>query len=255
MLADLVGGSRAANGLMIEIWLLAYSCAKERSEVPIDLFNLIPGNEAAIKVGLAEIRNESVYIKGSSEAFHWIHAGREQRVKAGIESAKSRKEKYGSAIPKNAQNHDHRTAPNGPNGARTDRRTDRTSSSSSSSSSKEQDILCRVASKTTNTALAASIVNYLNKKAGTRFRANSEAHTSLILARHKEGASEEDLKRVIDIKTEQWKQDPKMSQFLRPSTLFGKEKFSNYLGENFETKEELEASVEDLLEGIRSGVA
>ena len=40
----------------------------------------------------------------------------------------------------------------------------------------------------------------------------------------------EDFKKVIDIKVAAWKDDPKMSQYLRPATLFGT-KFEGYLNE------------------------
>ena len=52
----------------------------------------------------------------------------------------------------------------------------------------------------------------------------------MIKARSNEGFEVEDFKRVIDNKVASWGKDPKMSQYLRPNTLFGT-KFEAYLNE------------------------
>lgn len=52
----------------------------------------------------------------------------------------------------------------------------------------------------------------------------------LALARTKEGFTLEDCKKVVGHKNEQWKDDEKMSKFIRPSTLFTS-KFETYLDE------------------------
>lgn len=74
------------------------------------------------------------------------------------------------------------------------------------------------------------ILDYLNGKVGTSYRASSQATQRLIKARSNEGFKVEDFKKVIDIKVAAWKNDPKMSQYLRPATLFGT-KFESYLNE------------------------
>lgn len=74
------------------------------------------------------------------------------------------------------------------------------------------------------------ILDYLNGKVGTSYRASSKATQRLIKARSNEGFEVEDFKKVIDIKVAAWKDDPKMSQYLRPATLFGT-KFEAYLNE------------------------
>lgn len=71
------------------------------------------------------------------------------------------------------------------------------------------------------------IVEYLNQKAGTNYRANTKATKQHINARLAEGFTVEDCKRVIDIKTAEWLHT-KMEQYLRPQTLFGS-KFESYL--------------------------
>jgi hypothetical protein len=44
-----------------------------------------------------------------------------------------------------------------------------------------------------------------------------------------EGFTVDDFKRVIDHKTAQWLNDPKMTEYLRPETLFCAKKFEGYL--------------------------
>lgn len=80
------------------------------------------------------------------------------------------------------------------------------------------------------------ILDYLNSKVGTSYRASSKATQRLIKARVNEGFKVEDFKKVIDIKAAAWKNDPKMSQYLRPATLFGT-KFESYLNEPMPTRQ------------------
>lgn len=75
------------------------------------------------------------------------------------------------------------------------------------------------------------IIDYLNKKTGRRFPATAKRNREPIHARWKEGYRLEDFKRVIDNKCFSWANDPKMSAYLRPTTLFSP-KFSDYLNEN-----------------------
>ena len=76
-------------------------------------------------------------------------------------------------------------------------------------------------------ALYGRIIAYLNEKADKQFRTGKEA-TRLIDARINAGASEDDFYKVIDNMVSNWKDDPKMDQYLRPVTLFGT-KFDSYL--------------------------
>lgn len=77
------------------------------------------------------------------------------------------------------------------------------------------------------------IVYYLNEKADKKYRHTTKATRDKIRARWNEGFRLEDFKKVIDIKTAEWKNNPNMSKYLRPETLFGT-KFESYL--NQETK-------------------
>lgn len=94
---------------------------------------------------------------------------------------------------------------------------------------------------TSNTTLdnkdLVEIVNYLNDSTGKNFRPNSKATKKHISARLNEGYKLESFKKVIDIKTKEWLQDPKMSQYLRPETLFGN-KFEGYLNQDANTSDD-----------------
>lgn len=74
----------------------------------------------------------------------------------------------------------------------------------------------------------SEIIAYLNEKAGTSYKTTSKETRSKINARLKEGFTVDDFKNVIDKKCTEWLNDQKMSQYLRPSTLFGT-KFEGYL--------------------------
>lgn len=80
------------------------------------------------------------------------------------------------------------------------------------------------------------IMSYFNQQAGTSYRASSKATQRLISARTNEGFTVDDFKKVIDIKVANWKDDPKMSKYLRPATLFGT-KFESYLNEPMPAKQ------------------
>ena len=71
------------------------------------------------------------------------------------------------------------------------------------------------------------IVNYLNEKAGAKYRAKTEDTRKRIRARLSEGFTVEDFKTVIDKKVKEWK-GTKMEEYLRPMTLFST-KFESYL--------------------------
>lgn len=82
----------------------------------------------------------------------------------------------------------------------------------------------------TKSELYRSIVDHLNKACGTAYRSASRKTQRLIDARLREGFTPEDFFRVIDVKAAAWKEDEKMSKYLRPETLFGS-KFEAYLNE------------------------
>ena len=81
--------------------------------------------------------------------------------------------------------------------------------------------------KYNNKELCKSVIEYLNLKSQSKFTP-SKAHCSHINARSEEGHTLDDFKKVIDNMCDKWLTDKDMSQYLRPSTLFGT-KFEGYL--------------------------
>jgi uncharacterized phage protein (TIGR02220 family) len=81
-----------------------------------------------------------------------------------------------------------------------------------------------------NTAVAADLLLFLNKKTGRSFRPTAST-LKPIIARLKEGYTPSDCKAVIMRRWRRWQDDPKMAEYLRPATLFGAEKFAQYVGE------------------------
>ena len=74
------------------------------------------------------------------------------------------------------------------------------------------------------------VLAFLNQKTGKAFRP-TESNLSLIRARMKEGYDEDICRMVIARKFRDWKADDKMAGYLRPATLFNREKFNQYAGE------------------------
>lgn len=78
--------------------------------------------------------------------------------------------------------------------------------------------------------VAKEIIDYLNLKAKTSYKANSATTMQLISGRIHEGFSKEDFFKVIDNKVEHW-WGTEQQQYLRPITLFSKSKFESYLNQ------------------------
>ena len=78
-----------------------------------------------------------------------------------------------------------------------------------------------------NKNIYAPVVEYLNEKAGTKYKPSNKVTQRHINARVAEGYTLDDFKTVIDKKVTEWK-GTAMEQYLRPETLFGS-KFENYL--------------------------
>ena len=83
--------------------------------------------------------------------------------------------------------------------------------------------------KKENNNIYSLVIDYLNKKASTNYRASTKNTQSFINARVSEGYTVEDFKKVIDSKSKEWL-NTDFEKYLRPATLFGT-KFENYLNE------------------------
>ena len=98
------------------------------------------------------------------------------------------------------------------------------------------------------------IVDYLNQKAGTKYRASTDATAKHIKARLNDDFNLEDFYTVIDKKVAEWK-GTDMEKFLRPQTLFGT-KFESYLNQKTNNQKRgangvlLDERQEDDLDGI-----
>lgn len=71
------------------------------------------------------------------------------------------------------------------------------------------------------------IIDHLNQRTGSQYRASTKGTRTLIQARLKEGFTVDDFKTVIDKKCVEWV-GTEWEKFLRPQTLFGT-KFESYL--------------------------
>ena len=84
--------------------------------------------------------------------------------------------------------------------------------------------------KTKNLIPFSEIITYLNTKSHSSYKPGTKKTKELITARWNEGFTLEDFHKVIDLKTEEWLDDPFWSKYLRPETLFGP-KFESYLNQ------------------------
>lgn len=80
------------------------------------------------------------------------------------------------------------------------------------------------------TAAYSEIIPYLNEKTNRRYSVLNKATQRHINARLSEGYTVDNFKTVIDKKTREWLNDPKMDPYLRPQTLFAGN-FESYLNQ------------------------
>jgi uncharacterized phage protein (TIGR02220 family) len=91
--------------------------------------------------------------------------------------------------------------------------------------------------------LIAEIVSYLNNATGKKYSPKTDKTIRLINALLNKKYEYKDFTHVIDVKCQEWKNDDKMSQYLRPETLFGS-KFESYLNQ---PKQLTESDIERML--------
>ena len=85
--------------------------------------------------------------------------------------------------------------------------------------------------KKDNNIIYSTVINYLNEKASTNYKASTKSTQGFINARLNEGYTTEDFVKVIDSKSKDWL-GTEWEKYLRPSTLFqSPAKFENYLME------------------------
>ena len=80
-----------------------------------------------------------------------------------------------------------------------------------------------------------TVIDYLNQRTGRRYQTRNndgELSSSADLVRKRLAEHDlRDLLAVIDLKVRQWGDDDRMAPYLRPATLFGKQKCEQYVGE------------------------
>lgn len=83
--------------------------------------------------------------------------------------------------------------------------------------------------------IAKNVLNHLNELLGKEYRYSTgkenDVFLKLISARVNEGHTEKQLKAVSYHRHQLWRDDPMMSKFIRPATLFNREKFHSYIAE------------------------
>lgn len=79
--------------------------------------------------------------------------------------------------------------------------------------------------------IAQTAVAEIERHTGRRFGADSDATLKLARALAKKRHTPDEVRRVVEHKATQWAGDPKMAEFLRPSTLLALTNFENYLDE------------------------
>ena len=90
------------------------------------------------------------------------------------------------------------------------------------------------------------IIKYLNEKIGSHFKPTSKSTQRLINGRLSENYTIEDFKYVIDVKTNEWKDNTKMSKYLTPDTLFNASKFEKYRNQQMPKQQNVQKQDERL---------
>ena len=90
------------------------------------------------------------------------------------------------------------------------------------------------------------IIKYLNEKTGSHFKPTSKSTQRLINRRLSENYTIEDFKYVIDVKTNEWKDNTKMSKYLTPDTLFNASKFEKYRNQQMPKQQNVQKQDERL---------
>ena len=90
------------------------------------------------------------------------------------------------------------------------------------------------------------IIKYLNEKTGSHFKPTSKSTQRLINGRLSENYTIEDFKHVIDVKTNEWKDNTKMSKYLTPDTLFNASKFEKYRNQQMPKQQNVQKQDERL---------
>lgn len=93
-----LGDEELADGVVSKAWRVAQEFWKHgRKLVPKSIFETLRHADKLLGVGLAEIRGDDVYIRGSSAYLEWIAEKREAGRKGGLAKARKRKQPVADA--------------------------------------------------------------------------------------------------------------------------------------------------------------
>lgn len=76
-----------------------------------------------------------------------------------------------------------------------------------------------------------AVIEKLNERSGRSYSPDTPEHWRRVLRLLRSGYTELEIRMVIWDRGNRWSDDPKMQPYLRPATLFGSEKFADYLAE------------------------
>lgn len=79
-----------------------------------------------------------------------------------------------------------------------------------------------------NESTAVKLLELLNARSGREFRKSDSSLTPIIARLSEKEVDYDGCAKMIERQVKLWKGDSKMEEYLRPSTLFGKEKFNSY---------------------------
>ena len=79
--------------------------------------------------------------------------------------------------------------------------------------------------------ICKEVISYLNERTGSAFRAGADKTKTLIRARLNEGYKLADFLTVIDKKVNEWQENEKMCTQLKPTVLFARGHFDDYLNQ------------------------
>jgi uncharacterized phage protein (TIGR02220 family) len=95
------------------------------------------------------------------------------------------------------------------------------------------------------------VLQYLIDKSGTKFQFVASNFKPIISILKDKGITVDTCKKVIDLKCEQWGDDENMCNYLRPSTLFNRSKFYEYLAFVDKPKQKVKTSSDRILEMLK----
>lgn len=76
-----------------------------------------------------------------------------------------------------------------------------------------------------------NVITYLNEKAGRRYSTTGAGNLAKVKTLMSKGYTVKDMRKAIAVKCMQWHDDPKMQDYMRPSTLLRPSHIDDYIGE------------------------